>query len=400
MRQTGKATRYRGVFQVNAKTKTYRIRVTKVDPRKGKPKEIDRLIKGVSVQEAVRKRAELMGRMTGLDVGAKTRIKVGDYAKSWLETKLATLCDSTADRYVDGLENHVLKRTTGLGELYFDSLRRMDVQEWVNREIQQRYKPATIRGWFNILRVLVSDAMADLGISSDPTFRVILPEQKERTTPNALSPDQLGRFLAAMKADRLYSRNYALTVTLALTGLRFCHASALKWEDIDFENGVIRVVRRQVRGKVGPVSQKKRAPKEMPLAPALAEILKEHRQWLVRRQHPGLAAGWVFPSLRGSLKTPGTLSKTWAGCLKAIGMKERFTVHGLRRGFHDLIRRAGTDGLVICALTGHTTSEMTHHYSTVGLDEKRVAVDGAVSLVSLPKLGTGLGTGLKRKKAS
>ena len=43
---------------------------------------------------------------------------------------------------------------------------------------------------------------------------------------------------------------------------------------------------------------------------------------------------------------------------------------------------------------------MRAHYSTVGLDEKRVAVDGAVSLVSLPKLGTGLGTGLKRKKAS
>jgi hypothetical protein len=74
------------------------------------------------------------------------------------------------------LENHVLKRSTGLGEFYFDSLRRMDVQEWVNREIQARYAPATIRGWFNILRVLVRDAMADLGISSDPTVRVILPE--------------------------------------------------------------------------------------------------------------------------------------------------------------------------------------------------------------------------------
>jgi integrase len=374
--------------------------VTRVDPRKGKPQEIDRLIKGVSVQEAVKKRAELAGSMTGLDEGAKTRTKVGDYAKSWLETKLATLSTSTADRYVDSLENHVLKRTTGLGEFYFDSLRRMDVQEWVNREIQAGYAPATIRGWFNILRVLVRDAMADLGISSDPTVRVILPEAKERTTPNALSPDKLGRFLAAMKADRLYARNYALTVMLAFTGLRFCHASALKWEDIDFENGVIRVVRRQVRGKVGPVSRKKRAPKELPLAPALADILKEHRQWLVRRQNPGLAAGWVFPSLRGSLKTPGTLTKTWEGCLKAIGVKERFTVHGLRRTFNDLTRLAGTDGLVIRALTGHTGENMRAHYSTVGLDEKRVAVDGAVSLVSLPKPGTGLGTAMKTKTAS
>jgi integrase len=283
------------------------------------------------------------------------------------------------------LENHVLKRTTGLGEFYFDSLRRMDVQEWVNRENQAGYAPATIRGWFNILRVLVRDAMADLGLSSDPTVRVSLPELKDRTAPNALTPEQLSRFLAAMKADRLYSRNYCLTVLLAFTGLRFCHASSLKWEDIDFENGVIRVVRRQVRGKVGPVSRKKRAPKEMPLAPALAEILKEHRQQLVRRQNPGLAAGWVFPSLRGGLKTPGTLTKTWQGCLKAIGVKERFTVHGLRRTFNDLTRRAGADGIVTRALTGHVTESMTAHYSTVGLDEKRAAVDGVVRLVPLPK---------------
>lgn len=103
--------------------------------------------------------------------------------------------------------------------------------------------------------------MADLGLSADPTYRVVLPDLPERTTPNALTPDQLTRFLAAMKADRLYSCNYTLTVMLAFTGLRFCHASSLKWEDLDFQNEIIRVVRSQVRGKVGPVSRKKRAPK-------------------------------------------------------------------------------------------------------------------------------------------
>jgi integrase len=159
----------------------------------------------------------------------------------------------------------------------------------------------------------------------------------------------------------------------------------LKWEDVDFDAEVIRIVRRQVRGQVGPVSRKKRAPKELPLPAALAEILKEHRRWLVEKQNPGLAAGWVFPSLRGKLKTPNTLAKTWAGCLKKIGMTERFTVHGLRRTFNDLTRRAGADGIVTRALTGHVTEGMTVHYSTVGLDEKRAAVAGVLNLVPLPK---------------
>jgi hypothetical protein len=39
------------------------------------------------------------------------------------------------------------------------------------------------------------------------------------------------------------------------------------------------------------------------------------------------------------------------------------------------------------ALTGHVTEGMTAHYSTVGLDEKRVAVAGVVGLVCLPKTG-------------
>lgn len=101
----------------------------------------------------------------------------------------------------------------------------------------------------------------------------------------------------------------------------------------------------------------------------------------------------MFPSLRGTLKTPGSLSKTWEGCLKAIGVKERFTVHGLRRTFNDLTRRAGADGMVTRALTGHVTEAMTAHYSTVGLDEKREAVAGVVRLVPLTKTGDRTGDG-------
>jgi len=62
-----------------------------------------------------------------------------------------------------------------------------------------------------------------------------------------------------------------------------------------------------------------------------------------------------------------------------------FTVHGLRRTFNDLTRRAGADGMVTRALTGHVTEAMTAHYSTVGLDEKREAVAGVVRLVPLTK---------------
>ncbi len=50
-------------------------------------------------------------------------------------------------------------------------------------------------------------------------------------------------------------------------------STALHWEDWDETAGVMRIHRKNVRGKLGSVTRKKRAPKEYPVLPELAEIL-------------------------------------------------------------------------------------------------------------------------------
>ncbi len=185
-----------------------------------------------------------------------------------------------------------------------------------------------------------------------------------------------------MSVSELFPRNYALTATLMFTGLRFCHASALKWEDLDEARGVLHIRRKQRWGHVGPVSRRKRAPAEYPLHPQLAEILKAHRWQLVGEQAPGLGEGWMFPSRDGELRRPSSLWHAWQRCLKEIGVTRRFTVHGLRRTFNDLSRRANIDAMVTRSLTGHVTERMQEHYSTIGLDEQRLAVAGVVRLLT------------------
>jgi hypothetical protein len=63
-------------------------------------------------------------------------------------------------------------------------------------------------------------------------------------------------------------------------------------------------------------------------------------------------------------------------------VKHRFTVHGLRYTFTDLIRLSKADAVVRRALTGHVTQEMQQHYSNVGTDEKRAAIAGALRLLA------------------
>jgi hypothetical protein len=89
----------------------------------------------------------------------------------------------------------------------------------------------------------------------------------------------------------------------------------------------------------------------------------------------------MFPSAEGTLRTPNSLDRAWAKCLRQAKITKRFTVHGLRYTFTDLVRRANVDAVVRRALTGHVTEEMQRHYSTVGLDEKRAAIAGVLRLV-------------------
>jgi integrase len=90
----------------------------------------------------------------------------------------------------------------------------------------------------------------------------------------------------------------------------------------------------------------------------------------------------MFPSDAGTLRTPNTMDRAWAKCLEAAKVKHRFTVHGLRYTFTDLIRLSKADAVVRRALTGHVTQEMQQHYSHVGTEEKRAAIAGALRLLA------------------
>jgi len=263
------------------------------------------------------------------------------------------------------------------------------VQEWIDDCLLaqwrtpsgklKRYSPKSVHVWFRVFRTMTRDAMDPLRLEQDPTLRVSFPDFDESVVSKALNAEALAKFLDAMRET--YPQHYALTVALAYTGMRFCHVSALKWEDWDEERQMIVVSRRQVRGDVGPVSRKKRAPREYPVQPELVKVLRWHRQRMIREQAPGLEDGWMFPTSVGTLRTPSSVNKPWKRCIAEAGIDKRFTVHGLRYTFNDLVRRANVDPIVRRALLGHVTEEMQRHYSNVGLDEKRAAVAGVIALV-------------------
>src|SRR5206468_2481253 len=78
-------------------------------------------------------------------------------------------------------------------------------------------------------------------ITRNPADLASPPSAKAAKAPemHVWSGEELGRFLAFVNEDRLV----ALWRFLAMTGCRRGEALALRWSDLDFENGRVRIER-------------------------------------------------------------------------------------------------------------------------------------------------------------
>lgn len=206
-----------------------------------------------------------------------------------------------------------------------------------------------------------------------------LPE--EPPVGNRLKPEDLRRVLAYLREKE--PDWYPLFLTMALTGARFGEVSALRWSDIDEDADVIWIRRSQWHGRVGTTKTGK--VRDVPLPPPLKAVLKQHRQRLVRDQAPGLSEGLVFPSRVGTYRRNASLRKPLERALQAAGIDDRFTLHGFRRTWNNLLRQVAS-GAITRSMIGHATEEMFLHYSHIEREEKQSAVDRALALVDGSKV--------------
>jgi integrase len=370
-------------------TDLYEIRVRALSPHSGKMLSRWRQFRG-TMADALAGRERLQRQLRGDLVEPKARETLTDYARSWLNTRLARgdWRETTARRYVECLELHVLPR---FGAAFVDALTPRDIERAL-AHWAETYQRATVNSWLRVLRTMLNDAVASGVVAANPAARVrALRERRnedgdEDDWANSLAPVELDPYLRAWR--ELYPEHFALIATLVLTGLRWGEATALKWEDIEAaeQNGVLRVRRSQVRAVVRNTTKtgKRRV---VPFPGELAAVLREHRRHLVEAQQPGLDAGWVFPNGAGHLRANGSLSDASRRVLKRAGITKRVTIHGLRRTATDLLRRAAVDPVAAKAIIGHTTDRMREHYSTLGTDEARSIGERVISLIPALRQG-------------
>ena len=265
-----------------------------------------------------------------------------------------------------------------LGAYYLDALNHQDIEQWF-QVMAPKASPSTVNNRLRVLKMCLGDASAELGIPN-PAARVRrlpLPMSQRR----GLTTSQLRAFLAAY--DHVETK--PLIMTLALTGMRWGEATALRWEDIETSENFI-LVRRGHRFNMVNEPKSGRI-RTVPLCSELAGMLTAHRQRLIGRQDPGMEAGWCFATVaaRGKhkgairLRNPSSVRTQWRKACEEVGVTA--TPHDLRRTFVDLLRLAQVDAVVEHAIVGHADEKMRQHYSTVRSPEATQALSRVVDLV-------------------
>lgn len=350
----------------------YLIDATGRCPKTGKRKRKRMKVKACDASEAARLREELRLSIVRV-VDDPRRVRLAEYALSWFASRAPGLKPSTRDRYARTLDLHILP---ALGDHYLDALESADIVRWRD---SRSGAPSSINGHLRVLRTLLADATEELGLPRSPASRVRAlrePKRSGEEHSNRLTAAELGRVLAHLREDEPGS--WALIITQAFTGARFGEVSALRWEDIDPEAGVIHIRRSQWLGRVD--STKTDAHRTVPLPEPLAQVLELHHRTTLEEDLPGAETGYCFANAVGGLPYNSTINDHLRAALDAVGIDRRVTSHGLRRTLNNLTRQVAT-GEVVRSIIGHVTERMTEHYSWVELEEKRAAIGGVLRLV-------------------
>jgi integrase len=174
-------------------------------------------------------------------------------------------------------------------------------------------------------------------------------------------------------------------------GLRYCHVAAMRWEKLTSDGAIAIEETYDVSANVfSPVDQRKKAPPVIALEPRTLELVRWHWRYLMRRNHPSIKTGLLFPSEAGTRPVGNDqLNDVWREVQVLAGIDRPVTAHGIRHSFHDLARQQGVPDAVVKAMAGRAGAEVARrgqdkhlHYSRgVTVEEMRQASMALMQLV-------------------
>lgn len=388
----------------------------------GKRKRIKRAFAG-NKRDAEKELARLITEYEKGTVVEPTKLTFGEFLKTWLADYGAARLSATAqNRYRQIIELRVIPK---LGDIMLTKLRPMHLQRFYRElmeegRLDQPGKPlsqASLTYHHAVLHKALDSAVKQQLIPYNPADAVEPPKlhQREvRVTDVADEEDDFeekvqvldeGQVAIMLEAARA-TPYYPLLFVAVWTGMRRGELLGLRWQDIDFDAGTIRV--RQTLGAVPgqplffkpPKTKKSR--RTIEVNEDVLNVLRRHKEEQAKNK---LMLGQnyddkdlVFCQENGQPMHPDTISSWFPAFLADIGLP-RLKFHALRHTHASLLLKAGVEIKTISERLGHSSVGITYDiYSHLMPGMQREAVEALEKLLGQVPLEERIRSFLDAKK--
>jgi integrase len=249
-----------------------------------------------------------------------------------------------------------------LGGTKLDKLDALKVQTLYGAKLESGLSPRTVQIIHTTLHKALKQAVRWSLIPRNVAEAVDPPRPSAKEI-RPLGVEQVKKLLVAAKGDKLE----ALYVLAVSTGLRQGELLGLKWEDVDLEEGVLRVRRTVFNGAVN-APKTARSNRSVRLTSEAIRALRDHQD--------GGGEVWVFSSRVGtSLSTHSITNRSWKPLLRKAGLPQSTRFHDLRHTCATLLLTKGVHPKIVQEMLGHSSITITLDlYSHVLPDMQEKAV--------------------------
>lgn len=233
------------------------------------------------------------------------------------------------------------------GSMHLADISRPDLQDLADSLLAEGASPSLIKVTFLPLRAIFRRAVARGELALNPCDGLELAAVRGRRERIA-SVDEAEALIAAVRqSDR------AIWATAMYAGLRRGELQALRVDDLDLDNGVLRVERGWDE-REGEIAVKSRAGRrKVPIAAILRTFLVEHLGRL-QRQGGQLVFGRTAHHAFNGKALQDRADAAWS----AIGL-DRITLHECRHTFASLMIAAGVNPKALQTYMGHASVSIT-----------------------------------------
>ena len=352
------------------------------DPVTGK--QVFKNVLGKTQVEVKEKLQKALAQAGKIDFAKTGKYTVEAWMNEWFENVAKIrVRPSSHQTYRGYIDHHI---APNIGNIPLEKLTTMDLQKLYRKllnkgrvdRVEAKDQPKglsakTVRNINQVISSAMDFAVAQKIIPENPCKAVALPkvEHKEMQT---IPAEQLQAFLQEAKATGVYEMYY---IELA-TGLRRGELLGLKWQDIDWKNGIIKV-RRQVARVDGQIVEAplktKNSYRTVTISQQAIEVLKQQKEKTNDE--------YVFPSPNGGPISPDSVNNMLKRVLARAGIpKVRF--HDLRHTFATIALQNGVDIKTVSGMLGHFSAGFTlDTYAHVTTAAQKEAADTMENVLNL-----------------